>query len=157
MMKARELHGILTRPDSEAPYPSVILLQGSDRSSAKDPYYKEHAENLIRSGFAVLRYDESGGGGGISKDSGFETLEYSSRPPSSICDPALISMPAPLVGGESVREAGSASWLPHRMMASHSSFRSQNRGVGPQNRKFIASRRRAEQPALRKTKLPRRF
>src|SRR5574342_349047 len=75
-VNAKEMGGILTCPDSEAPYPAIILLQGSDRSSAKDPYYAEHAENLICSGFAVLRYDGTGWGGGASKDSGFETLEY---------------------------------------------------------------------------------
>jgi pimeloyl-ACP methyl ester carboxylesterase len=36
----------------------------------------EHAENLVRSGFAVLRYDGAGWGGGASNDAGFETLEY---------------------------------------------------------------------------------
>ena len=75
-VNAKEIGGILACPDSEAPYPAIILLQGSDRASAKDPYYAEHAENLIRSGFAVLRYDGTGWGGGASKDSGFETLEY---------------------------------------------------------------------------------
>jgi pimeloyl-ACP methyl ester carboxylesterase len=73
-VNAKEIDGILTRPDSISPYPAIILLQGSDRSSAKDPYYAEHAENLIRSGFAVLRYD--GPGWGNSNNAGFETLEY---------------------------------------------------------------------------------
>ena len=72
---AKEIGGILTYRDSETPYPAIVLLQGSDRASAKDPYYVEHAANLIRSGFAVLRYDGTGWGGGTSKDSGFETLE----------------------------------------------------------------------------------
>jgi hypothetical protein len=35
-----------------------------------------HAENLVRSGFAVLRYNGPGWGGGASNDAGFETLEY---------------------------------------------------------------------------------
>jgi dienelactone hydrolase len=75
-VNGKEIGGILTHPDSEAPHPAVILLQGSDRASAKDPYYAEHAGNLIRSGFAVLRHDGTGWGGGGSRDSGFETLEY---------------------------------------------------------------------------------
>lgn len=75
-VNAKELGGILTHPDSEAPYPAIILLPGSDRAGMKDSYYTEHAENLIFSGFAVLRYDGSGWAGGSSENSGFETLEY---------------------------------------------------------------------------------
>jgi hypothetical protein len=59
-VNAKELKGILTHPASEAPYPAIILLHGSDRSGMNDPYYTEHAEKLIRSGFAVLRYDGPG-------------------------------------------------------------------------------------------------
>ena len=63
-----ELKGILMFPDSESPYPAIVLLHGSDRSSMNDPYYVKHAEKLVGSGFAVLRYD---GPGWKS-----ETLEY---------------------------------------------------------------------------------
>ena len=56
----KELNGILTHPASDAPCPAITLLHGSDRSGRKEPYYTEHAENLVRSGFAVLRYDGSG-------------------------------------------------------------------------------------------------
>lgn len=73
-VNARDFDGILMHPDSEIPYPAIILLHGSDRSSAKDPFYTEHAENLIRSGFAVLRYN--GPGWENSNNAGFETLEY---------------------------------------------------------------------------------
>lgn len=73
-LNGKEIGGILAHPESKAPYPAIILLHGADRSSAKDPYYEEHAENLIRSGFAVLRYD--GPGWGNSNNAGFETLEY---------------------------------------------------------------------------------
>jgi len=66
-VNAKEIKGILTRPASEAPYPAIILLHGSDRSNKENPYYTENAENLIASGFAVLRYDGPGWGG--------ETLE----------------------------------------------------------------------------------
>lgn len=71
----KELDGILTHPALNVPYPAIVLLHGADRSGKDDPYYTEHAENLVRSGFAVLRYDGPGWGGGASV-SGFETLEY---------------------------------------------------------------------------------
>jgi pimeloyl-ACP methyl ester carboxylesterase len=50
-------------------------LHGSDRSGKEDRYYSEHAENLVQSGFAVLRYDGPGWGGQSSDGPGFETLE----------------------------------------------------------------------------------
>ncbi len=75
-VNSRELNGILTHPESDVPYPAIILLHGSDRSGMNDPYYTEHAQNLVRSGFAVLRYDGPGWAGGSSENSGFETLEY---------------------------------------------------------------------------------
>ncbi len=75
-VKAKELDGILTRPATEAPYPAIVLLHGSDRSGVNDPYYAEHAENLVQSGFAVLRYDGPGWGGKSSEGPGFETFEY---------------------------------------------------------------------------------
>src|SRR5688500_20342081 len=75
-VNSKELNGILTHPASDASYPAIILLHGSDRSGMKDPYYTEHAENLVRSGFAVLRYDGPGWAGGTTGNSGFEPLEY---------------------------------------------------------------------------------
>jgi dienelactone hydrolase len=72
----KEIDGILTHPDTPAPYPAIVLLQGADRSSAQAPYLREHAEKLVRAGFAVLRYNGSGWGGGASNGAGFETLEY---------------------------------------------------------------------------------
>ena len=65
----QDLNGILTFPISGSPHPAVILLHGSDRSGKDDPYYKAHADNLVQSGFAVLRYDGPGWSGGA------ETLE----------------------------------------------------------------------------------
>lgn len=59
-VNAKELKGILTHPVSESPYPAIVLLHGSDRGSMNDPYYAGHAEKLIHSGFAVLRYDGPG-------------------------------------------------------------------------------------------------
>lgn len=73
--ETEELNGILTFPARGHPYPAVVLLHGSDRSGKEDPYYKAHAENLVQSGFAVLRYDGPGWGGKDNQESGFETLE----------------------------------------------------------------------------------
>lgn len=70
-VKGRDLDGILSHPVSEAPYPAIVLLHGSDRSGLNDPYYMEHAERLIQSGLAVLRYEVPS-----SNESAFETLEY---------------------------------------------------------------------------------
>jgi len=72
----KDLSGILTHPTWEGYFPAIVLLHGSDRSGKEDPYYKLHAENLVQSGFAVLRYDGPGWGGGSSEGPGFETLEY---------------------------------------------------------------------------------
>jgi dienelactone hydrolase len=66
----------LTHPTASAPYPVVVLLHGSDRSGKESPHYKEHAEKLVQSGFAVLRYEGPGWSGGSSEGPGFETLEY---------------------------------------------------------------------------------
>jgi pimeloyl-ACP methyl ester carboxylesterase len=50
-------------------------LQGAERAPAEHPYYAEHASTLVRSGFAVLRIDKTGWGGGDVQNGGFETLE----------------------------------------------------------------------------------
>jgi len=57
---ANSLFGILTLPGSEGPYPAVILLHGSDRSEADN--YKEYAHELVKAGYAILRYDSPGKG-----------------------------------------------------------------------------------------------
>ena len=72
----KELNGILTHPAANGPYPALVLLHGADRSGKDDPYYVEHAGQLVRAGFAVLRYDGPGWGGGSGQGQGFETLEY---------------------------------------------------------------------------------
>ena len=43
----QKIAGFLSHPEAKAPYPAIVLLHGSDRSEARDPYYAEHAENLI--------------------------------------------------------------------------------------------------------------
>lgn len=75
-VNGKELNGVLVRPSVEGRCSAIILLHGADRSDKNDPYYIEHAEQLVRSGFAVLRYDGPGWGGGASGSSGFETLDY---------------------------------------------------------------------------------
>ena len=57
-----ELDGILTLPLEEGPHPAIAFLHGSDRSGKEDPYNKEQADNLVESGFAILRYDGPGWG-----------------------------------------------------------------------------------------------
>ena len=79
VVEAKELNGILTHPAKEGPHPAIVLLHGADRSGASDPYYREHANNLVQSGFAVLRYNGPGWGGQPSEIPGFETLEYRSE------------------------------------------------------------------------------
>jgi len=75
-VESKKLNGILTMPTKQGPHPAIVLLHGSDRSGKDDSYYKEHAENLVGSGFAVLRYDGPGWGGKSTDETGFETLEY---------------------------------------------------------------------------------
>jgi len=72
----KELNGILTRPATDTPCPALVLLHGADRSGKDDPYYVEHAQQLVRAGFAVLHYDGPGWGGGSGQGQGLEALEY---------------------------------------------------------------------------------
>ncbi|UCC50774.1 MAG: GNAT family N-acetyltransferase [Anaerolineaceae bacterium] len=74
-----ELIGILSHPATATPYPAIVLLHGADRSGKENPYYEAHAENLVRSDFAVLRYDGPGWAGGSGEAPAFETLEYRSE------------------------------------------------------------------------------
>jgi pimeloyl-ACP methyl ester carboxylesterase len=71
----QRLNGILSLPAGQGPFPAIVLLHGSDRSGKDDPYYAEHADNLVRCGYAVLRYDGPGWGGQSSDTPGVETLE----------------------------------------------------------------------------------
>ena len=63
-VNAKVLNGILTLPVTEVPHPAIVLLHGSDRSGVRNSYYTNHAENIAQAGFAVLRYDGPGWGGG---------------------------------------------------------------------------------------------
>ena len=75
-----ELFGILTLPGSEGPYPAIVLISGSAdpatgvRSGASSRYHIDHARQMVRSGFAVLRYDPLGVGQSTG-ERGFESLD----------------------------------------------------------------------------------
>jgi pimeloyl-ACP methyl ester carboxylesterase len=56
----------------------MVLLSGSDRSGTTSPYLVLHARFLVRSGFAVLRYDPPGVGRSTG-DHRFETLDDRAR------------------------------------------------------------------------------
>ncbi len=71
---ASALRAVLTLPATKGPCPAIVLLHGSDRSGVDSPFYRTHAEKLVQSGVAVLRYDGPGWGG--QTGAGFETLEY---------------------------------------------------------------------------------
>lgn len=57
---SNNLSGILTLPDSEGPFPSLVLLHGSDRGGVEN--YKNEAHELVKAGYAILRYDSPGKG-----------------------------------------------------------------------------------------------
>ena len=77
---ADELYGILTLPAGEGPHPAIVLISGSVdtatgvRSGASSRYFREHAVEMARHGFAALRYDPPGVGRS-TRVSGFETLD----------------------------------------------------------------------------------
>jgi len=54
------LYGILTLPDTTGQFPVIILLHGSDRGGVDN--YKEYADELVKAGYAILRYDSPGKG-----------------------------------------------------------------------------------------------
>jgi len=67
-----QLHGILSLPGSRGPWPAVVLLHGSSRGS--EASYEKYARELVKSGYAILRYDSPGQG--LSTGSTFgETFE----------------------------------------------------------------------------------
>ena len=54
------LHGILSLPAGLGSKPALVLLHGSDRGTGAD--YEKYAHELVRSGYAILRYDSPGKG-----------------------------------------------------------------------------------------------
>ncbi|MBN1137419.1 MAG: alpha/beta fold hydrolase [Anaerolineae bacterium] len=77
---SNELFGILTLPGNEGPYPAIVLISGSaststgTRSGASARYHIDHARQMVRNGFAVLRYDPPGVGQSTG-ELGFESLD----------------------------------------------------------------------------------
>jgi dienelactone hydrolase len=67
-----QLHGILTLPGRQGSWPAVVLLHGSSRGT--EAAYEEYARELVKAGYAILRYDSPGKG--LSTGSTFgETFE----------------------------------------------------------------------------------
>jgi len=61
-----QLYGILTKPMSKGPHPAIVLLHGSERKGVEYPFYNDHSRNLVKSNYAVLRYNSPG----VGKSSG---------------------------------------------------------------------------------------
>lgn len=62
------LAGTLTLPEGEGPFPAIVLISGSGPQNRDEEIYefkifRTIADNLTRSGIAVLRYDDRGVGG----------------------------------------------------------------------------------------------
>ncbi len=61
------LSGTLTLPEGNGPFPAVILMGGSGKTTRDEPFFGHRpflvlADSLTRRGFAVLRYDKRGSG-----------------------------------------------------------------------------------------------
>jgi len=76
--ESNTLSGILSLPEGGGRHAAVVLLSGSDRGGTTSPYLVLHARFLVRSGFAVLRYDPPGVGRSTG-DHRFETLDDRAR------------------------------------------------------------------------------
>lgn len=65
---SNELYGVLTLPPGEGPHPAIVIVSGSAdpstgvRSGVSSRYHIDHAREMVRHGFAVLRYDPPGVG-----------------------------------------------------------------------------------------------
>jgi pimeloyl-ACP methyl ester carboxylesterase len=77
---SNKLSGALTLPNKTGPFPAIVLISGSAneysglRPGISDQYMKDQAENMVKNGFAILRYDPPGVGLSTG-DSHFETLD----------------------------------------------------------------------------------
>jgi pimeloyl-ACP methyl ester carboxylesterase len=75
-----ELYGVLTLPTSAGPYPAIVIVSGSAdlstgaRSGVSSRYHIDHAREMVRHGFAVLRYDPPGVGQSTGQR-GIESLD----------------------------------------------------------------------------------
>jgi len=70
------LHGILYRPESQAPVPAVVVLHGAEIGNADAAHYRHLREGLPAIGIAVLLFDRRGTGSstGSLDDISYETL-----------------------------------------------------------------------------------
>lgn len=70
------LAGLLMLPDARGPVPGAVIVQGSGRSDRTNPWTRAIAEELVRSGVAVLLTDKRGSGasGGDWQTAGFDEL-----------------------------------------------------------------------------------
>lgn len=57
-----ELRFVVDFPEGEGPFPTVVYGPGSGNVSANHASIRAHAEELVRLGFAVVRYDKRGVG-----------------------------------------------------------------------------------------------
>jgi pimeloyl-ACP methyl ester carboxylesterase len=77
---ANKLYGTLTLPNQPGPFPAIVLISGSAneysglRPGIFDQYMKDQAKNMVKNGFAILRYDPPGVGMSTG-NSRFETLD----------------------------------------------------------------------------------
>ena len=77
---SNQLYGALTLPNEPGPFPAIVLISGAAneysglRSGIFNSYLKDQAQNMVKYGFAVLRYDPPGVGLSTG-DSHFETLD----------------------------------------------------------------------------------
>ncbi len=71
-----ELAAELLLPDAEPPFPGAVILQGSGPSDRSNPWSRAIAEELARSGLAVLLTDKRGCGAsrGEWRTAGFDEL-----------------------------------------------------------------------------------
>jgi pimeloyl-ACP methyl ester carboxylesterase len=70
------LAGLLMLPQERGPVPGAVIIQGSGRSDRTNPWARAIAEELVKSGVAVLLTDKRGSGasGGEWQTAGFDEL-----------------------------------------------------------------------------------
>jgi uncharacterized protein len=77
---SNKLYGALNLPNKPGPFPAIVLISGSAneysglRPGIFDVYMKDQAQNMVKNGFAILRYDPPGVGLSTG-DSRFETID----------------------------------------------------------------------------------
>ena len=71
-----QLAGTLYKPDTETPYPALVVLHAANGGTRQFPFYQHLVTHLPARGIAVLLYDRRGSGhsGGDFETASFETL-----------------------------------------------------------------------------------